>query len=58
MNFRAGSLYPLPHQYAGAYSSLGMEQLAAWHQVHLIFSLMSYMQQYCKMFIYHHQEFV
>jgi len=29
---RAGSLYPLPHQYAGAYSSLGMEQLAAWHQ--------------------------
>ena len=45
MNFRAGSLYPLPHQYAGAYSSLGMEQLAAWHQVHLIFSLMSYMQQ-------------
>jgi len=25
------SLYPLPHQY-GPYGSLGMEQLAAWHQ--------------------------
>ena len=31
--FRAGSLYPFPPQYAGAYGSLGMEQLAAWHQV-------------------------
>ena len=28
---RPGSLYPLPPQY-GAYTSLGMEQLAAWHQ--------------------------
>ena len=35
---RAGSLYPLPPQYAGAaYSSLGMEQLAAWHQVNYYF---------------------
>ena len=33
---RAGSLYPLPPQYAGAYGSLGMEQLAAWHQVTLV----------------------
>ena len=28
---RPASLYPLPPQY-GAYTSLGMEQLAAWHQ--------------------------
>ena len=29
---RPGSLYPLPPQYGAAYTSLGMEQLAAWHQ--------------------------
>ena len=39
--FRAGSLYPFPPQYAGAYGSLGMEQLAAWHQVTLAYDVLT-----------------